>query len=153
MLLLALQNIKGVKFVSEVQKNSSKSTASGCAGIVLLVILLIGGIFLLKGCIFGGSSKPTDITLNAELFRTDSEVEIVNKDSFVWENPEVTINDEYTFKTDFFAKGSSHIDLGRFTKDDGEKFDPSTHKPKKIMIYVPASESRPDGYFFADWKD
>ena len=134
------------------QKPKQASNKAGCLGVIILILLLVGGFFLLRSCM-SGENKPNDITLKAEVSREGLQIKIVNKDDFVWENPEITINDDYTYKTEFLAKGESHIGLVRFTKKDGEKFNPETHQVKKIMIYIPATKERLQGYYFGDWKD
>jgi len=116
---------------------------------IFALCLIILSTVSLFGC---GESEPTYIDLNAKVSADAKYIYIENEDDFIWDNAEITINEDYKYKVDFLAKGKSSLELVEFTKEDGERFDSSKVKVKKIMIFVPKTEERKEGYWIGEFN-
>ncbi|PHS29780.1 MAG: hypothetical protein COA82_12320 [Alkaliphilus sp.] len=110
--------------------------------ILLFSVVLV--VFFLVGC---GDSETTHIELKTQVSADHKYIYIQNKDDFVWENVEITINKEYKMELDFLARGKSSLEIFEFTRKNGERFDPALKKIKDITIYVPETEEREDGFW------
>jgi uncharacterized lipoprotein YehR (DUF1307 family) len=104
----------------------------------------------LFGC---GDSEPSYIDLKAQVSKDAKYIHIQNEDDFVWDNAEISINEDYKYKVDFLAKGKSSLELIEFTKENGERFDSTKIAIKKIRIYVPKTEERKDGYWIGEFNN
>ncbi len=109
---------------------------------LFLIFVLI--VALLSGC----AEVPEDISLNANVSWDGKYLYIENNDDFVWDNAKITLNDDFEYKTKFIAKGKTSLELVEFTKDNGERYNPDTTKIMKVMIYMPQTNERAQGYWF-----
>lgn len=108
----------------------------------LLIFVII--VAVLSGC----AAESEDISLKATVQWDGKYLYIENGDDFVWDNAEITLNSDYKYKTKFIAKEQTSLELVEFTKKGGERFNPTTTKIMKVMIYMPKSNERAEGYWF-----
>ena len=105
-----------------------------------LLFLLIVAALTSCGSTSSDSSSDTstssdDVILNAKIFKSDTQLILENNDAFDWSNVEVTLNDDWSYKTSIIKSNSKlNIGLLLFTKSDGEKFNPFKYAPKHITI-------------------
>ncbi|MBY0054786.1 hypothetical protein H7K32_24735 [Brevibacillus agri] len=107
----------------------------------LIVLLMVA---LLSGC----AEAPEEIQLNANVSWDGKYLYIENNDDFAWDNANITLNEDFEYKTKFVAKGKTSLELVEFTKSNGERYNPDTTKIMKVMIYMPPTKERADGYWF-----
>ena len=103
--------------------------------IFLMVVLAFS--MLMFGCQAQSSeSKKEKQELLADI-KLDGgySVRIENKNTSVWYLVTFTINDQYTYSTDWLDPGKSTIvELVKFAKPEGERFNYITHAIKKFSI-------------------
>ncbi|MHC2995698.1 MAG: hypothetical protein IBV53_09385 [Candidatus Atribacteria bacterium] len=85
-------------------------------------------------CCFG-EPKIKIIELKARIGFSETQVRVINNDSFDFTNVKFTINYKWNLKIPIIKAGHTYIvRLGQFTMDDGEKFNPWTHKAEHFNI-------------------
>lgn len=121
----------------------------------LLSILLL----LAVSCTDNGDNEtppPSSIELNAIIGFDGAQFVIQNTDSFDWTNVELGINSKtfsrgYLLEYGKMASGRTYtVSASQFTKSDGQKFNPLTHKPLDITIW--ADTSAGEGLYIGRWK-
>lgn len=116
---------------TENKKTSSSGVIWG------LLVVLIVGILIYSFIPSNKSSKPetSTIDLNAGIGFSETQVKIINNNSFNWMNVKFTINYNWDLETPIIKAGNTYVvGLGRFTADDGEKFNPWTHRAEHFNI-------------------
>lgn len=103
---------------------------------ICFLILSIAVISLLIGCCYGEPSRTKTINLDASIGFSETQVRVINNNSFDWENVKFSINYNWFLETPIIKAGHTYIvGLGQFTKSDGEKFNIWTHRPEHFNIY------------------
>jgi hypothetical protein len=126
---------------------AAENTKKGCMGCLVLI-----GIIIVLSIIFGSScnnsssnSTTKEITLNGSVRFTGTQFVITNNDNFDWENVKMSLNPgwtSYRLETSIMKAGETYtVGAAQFCKDDGERFNPFTHKPKEFLIRA----DTPDG--------
>lgn len=129
---------------------TAETTKKGCIGCFVLI-----GIIVLLSMIFGSScnnssteTTTTEFTLNGAVRFTGTQFVITNNDNFDWTNAEFTINpgwNGYKLTAGELKAGETYtVGAAQFTKSDGERFNPFTHKPKSFLIR--AETPKGEGY-------
>ncbi|MBA7536762.1 hypothetical protein ES705_29026 [subsurface metagenome] len=101
------------------------------------LVVLIVGILIYSFIPSSKSNKPETsiIDLNAKIGFSETQVRIINNNSFDWTNVKFTINYNWDLETPIIKAGHTYtVGLGRFTADDGEKFNSWTHKAEHFNI-------------------
>ena len=117
--------------ITENKKTSSSGVIWG------LLVVLIVGILIYSFIPSNKSSKPetSTIDLNAGIGFSETQVKIINNNSFDWTNVKFTINYNWDLEAPIIKAGNTYVvGLGRFTADDGEKFNPWTHRAEHFNI-------------------
>jgi len=117
--------------ITENKKTSSSGVIWG------LLVVLIVGILIYSFIPSNKSSKPetSTIDLNAGIGFSETQVKIINNNSFDWTNVKFTINYNWDLETPIIKAGNTYVvGLGRFTAGDGEKFNPWTHRAEHFNI-------------------
>jgi len=98
-------------------------------------------------------SKPKRPDLNATVVFTGSQFVISNHNNFDWTNVKLEINSGiirggYTLRVGRMSAGQTYtVGAAQFSKSDGERFNPFTHKVKNITITCDDF-----GFYYAEWK-
>lgn len=129
-------------------------------GCLTVALLLIMGYF--ASVCFVTSNAPDSPTtktrtktgpddLTAGVIFTGTQFQITNSDSFAWRNVRLTVNSKYKYELGSIAAGAT-VEIGvlNFTKGDGERFNPLTHKPKDFFIAADTKHGRL--YYTGGWK-
>lgn len=121
----------------EKQANAKVTTTKKVLVLALCVALPIAILTLpwLIGYIAQQTSGTTtnDKSLNLKVVTGVSTVEISNNEQTPLGGCKITINDQYSGRVAIEEKMSEY-NLATFTKNDGERFNPFTHKVKTIVI-------------------
>jgi len=136
---------------------NSLSVSSGCGCAILFFIGII--IFVAIGSqtdtgTSNGSSSTVD--LNATVRFNGTEFVITNGDSFDWTNVKLEINSKtfssgYILKTSVMKAGEVYtVGAMQFTKSDGTKFNPFTHKALNLSVRCDTPKGK--GYYYGTWK-
>jgi hypothetical protein len=103
----------------------------------------------------GGSSSGS-VDLNANIRFTGSQFVVSNNDSFDWTNCKLEVNPK-TFGAGFKYEGASlragetyTVGALQFANDDGERFNPFTHKPQAFSIYCDTPQGK--GFYYGGWN-
>ncbi|MBA7582491.1 hypothetical protein ES708_24421 [subsurface metagenome] len=115
----------------------NKKTSNGGVIWGFLVVLIVG-ILMYSFIPSSKSSRPETsiIDLNARIGFSETQARIINDNSFDWTNVEFTINYNWDLETPIIKAGNTYIvGLGRFTSDDGEKFNPWTHRAEHFNVW------------------
>ena len=126
--------------------------------------IIIGFVVIVLFIMLSGTkkeaSKPKheeEIFLNATVEFDGKQFIIQNKDIYDWSNVKIDINPKllssgYSYNVPFAMAAGQIYTVGamQFTKSDGERFNPFTHKPKKVGISGTIQGKR--GMFFAAWE-
>ncbi|MFS1515144.1 hypothetical protein V1503_01315 [Bacillus sp. SCS-151] len=95
-------------------------------------LFFLSWIILIQGC-----GQPNDQQLLlATIQSTNQHLMIENGDHFVWENPVITLNDEYYYHIDYVPRGKISIAYHAFKNEDGHTFEPGLLKVRKVEIRV-----------------
>ena len=106
-------------------------------------LLITTALMLVVGC-----GDSTFLTLNASINYSDGQFTIANYDSFDWENVKFTLNNDYIIKVGRINAGGVYtVGSMQFTKKDGAKFNPFTHKPLDFFIYAKTPEGKSASYY------
>jgi hypothetical protein len=138
------------EFFSEQVKNHVKSSKSKSTitTIVLLVIVFIIGYFIVKSC---SNTTDDDITLNCKVSNSGTQIIIMNSDIFNWTDVEITLNDDFVYKTAIISSNSDiKIGLLLFADGSGKKFNPFDYKVQKVQISCRVDEKY--GFWLGDFK-
>ena len=126
--------------------------------------IIIGVVVVVLYIVSSGARKETskpkheeEIFLNASVKFDGEQFIVQNKDSYDWRNVKMEINSKllssgYSYNMPFAMTAGQTYTVGamQFTKSDGERFNPFTHKPKKVVIS--GTIQGKTGYFFAEWE-
>ncbi len=116
----------------------------GSVGTVFLLLILLG-IFLpgeapqseesTESIQVDETNKKYD--LKGRAISEELKVGVENQNDFDWNDCRITLNDDYHYEMDLPIQAGGTYDWGyaAFTKDNGEKFNPSTHEAKRIFVY------------------
>ena len=102
------------------------------------LVVLVVGILIYSFIPSSKSNKPETsiIDLNARIGFSETQARIINNNSFDWTNVKFTINYNWDLETPIIKAGHTYVvGLGRFTADDGEKFNPWTHRAEHFNIW------------------
>jgi hypothetical protein len=115
-----------------------------------VALIVLGMIANALGNPNGAGSSTLD--LNARV-RFDGEAfHINNMNSYSWSNCRLSINGDYEFRADQIPGGNeTTIEALRFTKSDGERFNPLVRAAKHIHIYCRWPDGRTGSWSF-DWS-
>lgn len=81
------------------------------------------------------SSDEDDVTLNAKIEKSSTQLVVTNNDLSSWDDVTITINDDYEYKTPVITTGSvNEIGFLLFTASDGKKFNPFDYAVKEVTI-------------------
>lgn len=122
---------------------------------VILNLLSFTGLTLFLLLAFGSSDgDSSNDDLNAIVNYAGGQFTITNNDSFDWWDVKFELNDDYTLKvTSISAGGVYTVGSMQFTKKDGARFNPLSHKPLSFFIY--AKTKTPGGKrasYYGTWK-
>ena len=101
----------------------------------------------------GNSSSASIVDLNTNVIFTGAQFIIQNNDPFDWRNVELKVNSKsgYILKVGRMVKGERYsVGAMQFTKSDGGKFNPFTHKPLNISIWCDTPKGR--GFYYGKWE-
>ncbi len=128
-------------------KTSRKNLFIGCG---IMVVALIITLAVCIGTCGGGSSTETK-DLSASVSFDGSQFTIRNNDSFDWRNVEFTLNSDYKLTYPLLSAQSTYtVGAMQFAKNDGEKFNPFTHKVMEMFIACDTLNGR--GYYSCGWE-
>lgn len=95
----------------------------------ILILVMITAIFI--GC----DSAADDVTLNASISKSETQLIVKNNDSFDWTNVEIKINDEYAYTASLIRRDeTANIGFLNFTASDGKRFNPFSYKAQGVTI-------------------
>ncbi|MDP5277006.1 hypothetical protein [Chengkuizengella axinellae] len=106
-------------------------------------LMLVLCIIILQGC----GDTSTQYKLLASIQSTNQHIIVENGDVFVWENAKITINDEYTYETEYVPRGKTSVPYSLFTNAGGEVYQPGLLKVRNVEIIVPKFDGEKDAVF------
>jgi len=120
---------------------------------VMLNLLSLSGLALFLLLAFGsGDGESSIIDLDARINYRDGQFTITNNDSFYWKDVKFELNDDYILKVSRIDAGGVYtVGSMQFTKKDGTKFNPFTHKPLEFFIWAKTPEGKSASYY-GTWK-
>lgn len=119
----------------------SSAVEKGCLGCLglFIVLVIIGSLGKSSG---SGGSSSSILDLNARVQFDGTQFHINNLNSFSWTDCKIEVNDDYEYHADRIPGGTeTTIGAMRFTKSDGERFNPFAKAAKKMFIWC----HQPDG--------
>lgn len=96
--------------------------------------------------------KPEKVDIQAGIAFTGTQLVITNNNTFDWTGVSMHLNTGilfggYALKADRILAGQTYtVGVAEFTRSNGERFNPFTHKPKDFMIDCD------QGLFTGQWK-
>lgn len=130
---------------------------------VVVVLIMVGVVF------FYGSSgrkrisdvdtpgRSSTVKLNAKVIYPGARFIISNNDSFDWKNIKLeiiseTTEDRFSLRVPNILAGETYtVAAAEFLKNDGNRFNPYTMKPKKFWILCD-TPTKENGSYLAEWK-
>jgi hypothetical protein len=110
------------------------------------------GLALVKSRPAAEVSPAAPEKLDASVSFSGTQFTITNKNSYDWNGVKLEINGGivsrgYVLRMDRLAAGQTYkVGAAQFTKSDGERFNPLTHKVKQLLIFCK------EGDFIGGWK-
>ena len=132
--------------------------------IKVIVVLILGGVVFFYGT--SGRKRISDVDslartstvkLTAKVVYPGARFIISNNDSFDWENVKLeliseTTEDRFSLRVPNILAGQTYtVAAAEFLKDDGIRFNPSTMKPKEILILCDTLTGK-SGSYLTNWK-
>ena len=105
--------------------------------------------FLLTAILQGCGNQMEEHKLLATIQSTNQHLLIENGDHFVWENPVITVNEEYFYHMEYIPRGKISITYHLFKNESGIAFQPGILKVRKVEILVPKSDG--EEHLFYTW--
>lgn len=102
----------------------------------------------------GSSSSSAD--LQARVSFTGTQFVITNSDTFDWTNVKLEVNshglsDGYTVHVPRIGAGGTYtVGAMQFAKDDGERFNPLTHKAQNLSVWCDTPNG--NGFYYGQWQ-
>ena len=122
------------------RKNLSRTIIS-VGGLLFFIILAVGSVDTDSGSSSSSSTpKPERPDLDSTVLFTGTEFVISNNNDFDWTNVKLEINSGlirggYTSREGGMSAGQTYtVGAAQFSKADGERFNPFTHKVKSMII-------------------
>jgi len=138
----------------EIMRENLSKTIISVGGLLFFIILAVGSIDTDSGDYSSSStSKPKRADLDATVVFTGTQFVISNNNDFDWTNVKLEINSGlirggYTLRAGRMSAGQTYtVGAAQFSKADGERFNPFTHKVKNITITCDDF-----GFYYAEWK-
>lgn len=80
--------------------------------------------------------------LSADIRTTGTQLVITNRDSFDWQNCIIQVNGRWETRGSIAAGARAETGLATFTRSDGERFNPFTHKVESANIRCDTQHGR-----------
>lgn len=98
---------------------------------------LIGLVFFLVIAVATDDTESTPVPdLNCSVRFDGSQFTIQNNDTYNWTDCRIYVNDDFELNGKSFIAGQTYtVGCMQFTKDNGERFNPYTHKVQNIFFY------------------
>lgn len=138
-------------------KNLLSRTIISIGGLVVFIILAVGSVDTdsvdSPSSYPPKTSKPKRPDLDTTVVFTGTQFVISNHNNFDWTNVKLEINSGiirggHTLRVGRMSAGQKYtVGAAQFSKSDGERFNPFTHKVKNITITCDDF-----GFYYAEWQ-
>jgi hypothetical protein len=135
---------------AKAKKAAEKRNTAGCLGCLGLVFILV----VIGSISDGGTGKSSGIVdLHAAVRFDGSQFQITNLDAFAWTDCKFEVNGDYEYHVPQLAAGEgARIGALRFTKSDGERFNPFAKAAKTFFVWCHQSDGN-SASWHGTWKD
>ena len=134
------------------KEQADKKKTKKTIGCLIFIILVVVAAFIIGNFMSSDSDETGTIPdLKAKATYNDWKINIINLDSYDWNNVKIELNKDYKIELGHIKTETLvSIDVVEFVKSDGTRFNPLTTKPVEIFIRADTPHGR--GYYTGSWK-
>lgn len=103
----------------------------------MLALLLVFAPLVSTGCLTKTGDDGGKWHLLSDLATDGQHLILKNGEPFIWKNPTITVNGEYSLKLSELPRGNTSLNLTDFKSADGGSFDPATQTMRSVSVSVP----------------